>query len=221
MKIFEDLIDVDLDSYSEEISPLRAGELASEYNKYIGDYSANNLAVTNRKILPYLASETHGPNCYNSLLDYLEDRKHKSFLDLGCGSGELLSKIENRSPVCIDLYGCSIHTGEVKYAREVFGLANIIPGDMRNASTIFGNYRFDCILLHCVLQFINEEERIELLLSLSKILNKDGEIIVVDYKDNDCSKMPITESILEEFSITNINSYSRDSIGNIVSFKKK
>ena len=216
---FKELLDVDLNKYTKSILPLRQGALASEYNSVIGDYSRNYLSQKNRIIPVYKSTITHGNHCYDRLLNYLQNIPYKTVLDLGCASGELLHIISKQKNIH-DLYGMSICTGEVKYARDVYNLKNVIPGDMRNCDTIFNGYNFDIILLHCVLQFINTDERILLAKNINNLLTPNtGKLIVVDYRKEECSQMPVTEELLKIYNVENINN-NLFSMGNITVFTK-
>lgn len=218
---FKQRININLDNYSEEILPLRSGELASEYNNLITDYSENILSVTNRIIKPYLSTETHGINCYDRLLNYLKTINFNNILDLGCGSGELLNQINIKNKISIEnIHGLSIHVGEVKYSREKFNLKNVIPGDMRDTHIIYENMKFDVVLLHCCLQFINESERINLFKNIYNNLNINGQILLVSYKNNKNSELNDNTEINKLYTKELVGNFNLKSMGNIYKYTK-
>lgn len=215
---FHDLLNVDVQNYTEIIQPLRQGELASEYNSFIGNYSNQRLSVTNRIIPPYLSTNTHGVNCFDRLLNYIRSKPFTSILDLGCGAGQLLHRIGSQS-VMGSLYGLSICTGEVAYARDVFKLKNIVPGDLRKCDEVFDGFKFDCVILHCVLQFINEIDRIKTAVKISKLLNVEGELLVIDYYNREESKMPNSDELNSIYNINVVGDLALTSMGSIISYK--
>lgn len=219
---FDTLKNIDLEDLSIPIKPLRKGELASEYSARIIDYSKGKFADTDRVINPYNSTHTHGVNCYDRLLEYIHQNPPQgNIIDMGCGSGELLHFIGNTSNIENErLYGTTICIGEVKYARDIYKLENVIPGDMRNCDEIFDKTRFDIIIFHCVFQFITEEDRIETMIKASSILNDNGCILVVDYKDNPCAILPNSKLLNEYFTTEIVGDNDIKSMGLITKFKK-
>jgi len=219
---FKELKNIKLEDLSIPIDPLREGELASEYSSRIIDYSAGKFAVTNRIIPPYNSTATHGDHCYDRLLDYIKNTyKDGNIIDMGCASGELLDHIQKNTNCDRDkLYGNTICIGEVKYARNTLGLSNVIPGDMRKCAEIFEEMEFNMILFHCVFQFIPDNERVDTMLNASKILDKNGKIIVIDYKDNPCVKLPL-DILNQYFEISVVGDKSLNSMGTITEYTLK
>lgn len=215
---FYDLLKVDVSCYTANIPPLRRGELASEYNSFIGDYTRSNLSVKDRIIPAYISTRTHGNGCYDRVLEYIRSQSFVDVLDLGCGAGELLHSIGNTTK-SESLYGLTICTGEVKYARDNFKLKNIIPGDLRKCDEIFKGFRFDCVLLHCVLQFINEVERVDTAVRISNILKPGSELIVVDYKNRTESQMVDSDVLSGIYDIKIVGDPNLISMGTITSYK--
>lgn len=169
-----------------EISKVSRGHLANEYGDRIEDYSQVMSPLTNRFIKPYVTSETHGPQVFDWLVNFIKGCKvdNERILDLGCGAGELLSKLKDD----FEVYGTTIHLGEVKYGREVYGLEDICPIDMREIGDYFEEQYFDYIILHCSLHFISQEER-EILVNdtIWRLLAWKGLLIIVDYKGDQSS----------------------------------
>lgn len=184
---FNELLKVDLDNLKIQIKPVARGHLASEYNDFITDYSAAPVSLTNRKIDPHITSQTHGRNVFSGVLKVISLlKRNNSILDLGCGAGELLLSLKDKPR---DLYGVTIHVGEVKFARK-FGLPNVIPADMRDIDKYFNANSLDIIVAHHCFQFIPMEDRHELCKKILKILRPGGCFIFVDYKGEQSSSLP-------------------------------
>lgn len=177
-----DLKNTPLDKCGRAIAPVSRGHLANEYGDAIQDYSTEKSPLTNRLIKPYITSETHGPNVFDYLVNSVNiDVPYGSnILDLGCGAGEFLSKLSHPKH---NLYGVSIHLGEVKYAREIYGLENVCPIDMREIAKYFDKGFFSCIIAHCCLHFISPEERTFLINeTVYSLLDNFGLLYIIDYK---------------------------------------
>lgn len=215
------LSDSQISSLRIEIPPLRKGNLASEYNSLITDYSTKEVAVTNRKIKPYLSSETHGSNCYDRLLHHFKDIPKGTVLDMGCGAGELLHHIKSKAMFDKqNLYGISIHTGEVLYARNKFSLPNVVPGDMREARNIFTGMKFDTIIFHCVFQFIEVIERLQVMIDCLALLNPNGKILVVNYKDQEDASVDASQ-LSEFFNHRKVEAATFQSMGALYEYTAK
>lgn len=161
-----------------QIKPIYTGAFANEYGDFIMDYSKIQSPLTNRFIKPYVTSETHGQNVFNDLVEFINRLDVLSVLDLGCGAGELLSKLPHGIK-----YGTTIHTGEVEYAKSVYGLNYVLPLDMRDIDSYFSEKSFELVVAHCCLQFISPEERTDLVNNkIHKILTSGGYLIIVNYK---------------------------------------
>ncbi len=183
-QLYNDLKSTPLDLCKRSILPVSRGELANEYGDAIQDYSTEKSPLTNRLIQPYITSETHGENVFDGLVNSVNiDVPYDSnVLDLGCGAGEFLSKLNHPKT---NLYGVTIHLGEVKYARENYGLENVCPIDMREIANYFEDGFFSCIVAHCCLHFITPEERTTLINGpVYNLLDYFGLLYVVDYKGN-------------------------------------
>lgn len=183
---FNELKNKSLSECKREIKPLAKLPNGNEYNSYIADYYKEQIAVTNRFISPYITSQTHG-DVFKDLVPFIKSLKINNLLDLGCGAGEFLSKFKDTD---ITLYGVTIHLGEVKYAREIYQLDNVVGMDMREIDEYFDVSYFDCIIAHCSFNFITNEDRIDVLKRAHKILKQNGYFIVVDYKGIEDTKLP-------------------------------
>ena len=180
--LFHSLVAADPAEVAFKIPPLNTGPFAGEYAGFVADYGALKIAQTDRFIAPYIARETHGAQVYKALAHYLVGTGAKRFLDLGCGSGELLEELKTVPEAA--LIGVTIHTGEVRVARKQRGLPLVLPYDMRFVDDLFPPQSFDCIIAYASLQFIPHPEREELLGKICTLLRDGGIFVEVNYKSN-------------------------------------
>ncbi len=181
----KDLLKVNLENYTKNIEPLGI----DEYNSLIVDYHKELVAVSSRLIPPYVTSETHG-EVFTDLCKFIRSFNFSSVLDIGCGAGECLNNLKVLGFDKNYLYGNTIHVGEVKYARTKYDLPKVYPGDARELSQHFLPNSLDCVIAHCVLQFIKPEERVLVAKEVSKALKPNGLFIVVDYRFDISTGLP-------------------------------
>lgn len=212
---FLNLKNLPLENYFKKIKGVRRGNLASEYNDFIFDYSKEPVSITKRLIKPYITSENHGENVFDGLISLIDNLKVKTILDLGCGAGEFLSKVSNKIEG-LEAYGITIHVGEVRYARDNFKLSNVVPMDMREINQYFNNDYFDCIVAHCCLHFIEPDERLDLLDKVNKLLKIKGYFIIIDYKFNKETGL----SSYNPFLFKEINFKNYNTMGNLMVLQK-
>tara|TARA_R110000744_G_scaffold356455_1_gene463212 strand:- start:173 stop:886 length:714 start_codon:yes stop_codon:yes gene_type:complete len=173
------------------IKPLREGHLGSEYNTWIADYSKEKLAVTDRLVPPScpavdnhdvetMRPQLHGNDIYAHYQDLLKYLKPKSILDLACGDGELLHASKMIVPEA-DLFGVTIHYGEVLAAKEKYNI-ELLPADMRDIDTYFNKDSFDLVVIHAAYQNIVETERVDVARQICQILKKGKHFLLVDYR---------------------------------------
>ena len=86
-------MDTPILSYLMNVKPLNCEW--REYNSVIGDYGGEIISVNNRIVPPYLGSSNHGGKFYDDVIGIVNQLHPKSVIDLGCGAGELLSKIKS------------------------------------------------------------------------------------------------------------------------------
>lgn len=164
-----------------KIKPLRTGDLGSEYNSYIADYETEAISIQGRSMEPYIASDTHGSGIYNGLKTLLRDFNPSSVLDLGCGAGELLSIVREECSNA-DLFGVTIHYGEVLKAKELYNI-DIAPIDMREINKYFKKDSLDLIVIHCAFNFIPQKERLSVANKAINLLKTNGSLLIVNYKN--------------------------------------
>lgn len=164
-----------------EIDPLSRGKYANEYNDCIDFFDKKNIALSDRLIKPYITSETHGERVFDDLYRLINNLEVETVLDLGCGAGEFLNGLRTRGYHKDNLFGCTIHLGEVEYSRAMYDL-NIVPADMREIDLLFNPGSLDLIVAHCCLHFLVPEDRAKVLDAAHQILGEDGYMVIVDYK---------------------------------------
>jgi SAM-dependent methyltransferase len=100
----------------------------------------------------------------------IKKNNYKTLLDIGCGEGAFLDLIKNRVP-SIELFGYEINTSAADTAKN--------KGYRIFDSDIFknnDNIKFDVITVFQVIEHLKNP--IEFLISLRKLLNKDGILII-------------------------------------------
>jgi SAM-dependent methyltransferase len=190
-RTFDDLKGLDardLEKYKVEIKPLNPNW--HEYANLIIDYGKNKVAVSNRLVPPYVTSNAHGQNVWDGLIDLVKDFKPDSVVDLGCGAGEFLFKIKD---LVKEVYGLTIDCGEVSYARDTYGIANVIPADLRDIADYFEEASLDMVVAHKSFDFIADEDRIETMKKIYEVLKPGKWFVHVD----DCFRFH--ESVLPEW----------------------
>lgn len=98
-----------------------------------------------------------------------------SILDAGCGTGELLAKLEHKGYK--NIYGFDISDKAIEYAAKNSS-AQIVKGDLKNTEQLFPNNQFDCIVCNDALYFLSKEEIKNTLSSFAKKLTPNGILIV-------------------------------------------
>jgi SAM-dependent methyltransferase len=214
LKSYIDLRNTPLELCTRHISQVSRGSFANEYGDAIQDYSTEKSPLTNRLIKPYITSETHGVHVFDWLLNLVNGNVPfgENILDLGCGAGEFLSKLNST----FGRFGTTIHLGEVKYARDNYKLENVCPIDIREIENYFVPNFFSCIIAHCSLHFISPEEKTELINGPAyNLLNHFGILIVVDYKGEPSTGV---ENISPRY--LNITPQNYTTMGNLMVLRK-
>ena len=106
---------------------------------------------------------------FKKVSDYIKNEVH---LDYACGPGTFTGIYTNTKSICVDISSKQINYGKEKYAdkAEFFTLDNFN----------FDNYQnyFEVITVLGLLEFINEDESVELINGLYNLLKPGGRIIV-------------------------------------------
>ncbi|BCX15181.1 MAG: S-adenosylmethionine-dependent methyltransferase [Candidatus Parcubacteria bacterium] len=119
---------------------------------------------------------------YNKIINLLtkEVIKHinYNFLDVGCGTGEVLYNLAKNNPQAY-FYGVDISEKMLAKAQDKlkeFPNVKLIKGDIENI--VFKNDRFDYILVSEAFHHLYNPEKI--INKFYQLLNKDGKLIIVD-----------------------------------------
>jgi len=128
-------------------------------------------------------------NSCNIILDYLENIKFKSLLDVGCGTGYLLSRLSNRNLnlVGVDLSDKMIdvcNSKNIKNTKFICASSDNIP--CKN--------KFDVIT--CSESFHHYPDENKVLREIYRLLNDDGYFIIAD---NDDGKYGMISVFFENF----------------------
>lgn len=138
-------------------------------------------ANTERQYKPYINTKTWGKNNFDDFVALLKKLKVKRVLDLGCGAGEMLHKI-GKSQKNTELYGITIDLGEVDFARDVYGLKNVVPIDMREIEDYFDKNYFDAVVVWCAFQYFTIEEKMDICRQAGKLIKPGGYFFDVQYE---------------------------------------
>ena len=122
-KKYDERLKVDLTTFVEKIEPLSQYN-GGEYGPGVVDYTLTKAEYTNRYIPAYTVSKTHGEKVVTAYSQLLDNVPFNNVLELGCGDGEILNYIKKQKED-VDVYGCTIHLGEVRAAKENYGIDSV------------------------------------------------------------------------------------------------
>lgn len=110
--------------------------------------------------------------------------KNTIVLDIGCGTGSLLSIYQNYTS---KIFGIDLSPSMIRIARKKLGQkANIILGSA--TKTEFKTNYFNLITCSLILHELSESVRIEILKEAKRILKNDGKILLIDYHPSPIKK---------------------------------
>jgi len=181
----------ELKTYRKEIKPLNPNW--HEYTNLVVDYGTQKVACTDRLIEPYVTSRSHGLEVFVGLVKLVKDLKPRSLVDLGCGAGDFLYSAHKYGA---KVYGLTIHVGEVLYARDQYKLENVIPADLRDIDEYFTPNSLDMVVVHKAFDFITNEERIETMKRIYRVLKPGKWFVHVD------DSFRFKESVLPEWDFS-------------------
>ena len=119
---------------------------------------------------------------YPAIIEVLEDIEFHTFLDVGCGSGNLIKLITDRIPNVI-YYGIDGNSKNIEAAKEK-KLSNIFLGDCERIDEILSDALFFDMILFCGLlnvQVTNKEKADKILNKTIPRLKSGGHIIITGY----------------------------------------
>ena len=119
---------------------------------------------------------------YPAIIEVLENIEFHTFLDVGCGSGNLIKLITDRIPNVI-YYGIDGNSKNIEAAKEK-KLSNIFLGDCERIDEILSDALFFDMILFCGLlnvQVTNKEKADKILNKTIPRLKSGGHIIITGY----------------------------------------
>lgn len=120
----------------------------------------------------------------------ISEENLKNILDLGIGSGYMLSKVTDENQKCI---GIDFSEKMLEIAGSKFKSKNLIRYDIsKGIPDELKEERFDCILSAYTLHHFNQKEKIEIIKSYSELINK-GCFIIADIAFDSIDKMLIVK----------------------------
>lgn len=109
--------------------------------------------------------------------EYIPTNKHHSILDIGCGDGKFLEMLKNKGHT--DLYGVEIDPQRVKEARDrLSAKESVVETDGVSFLKNRGK-SFDLILMHAVIEHLEDDYVVELLSAIRSSLRPGGTVIVM------------------------------------------
>jgi len=108
-----------------------------------------------------------------NLLKFLPDKESR-ILDAGCGSGGLISFLNQNK--YLKTKGFDLSSAAVKLSKRK--KVNIVKGDIKNIDKIFSNELFDAIISNDTLYFLSNEEISNFIDSCSKSIKFGGLLIL-------------------------------------------
>lgn len=106
---------------------------------------------------------------------FLKDPKiyGKKLLDVGCGPGAFLNEAKKKG---YEVWGLDFDGGNVKVAKERYGIENVYIKSVEEASRDFAGQRFDVVTLFEVLEHLDDPVRF--MAQVKDILSQEGYIVV-------------------------------------------
>lgn len=133
------------------------------------------------------------------LKEKIINKKCKSILDIGIGTGYMLSKIINNQIVSENIYGIDFSTEMLKVAASKFGKMNLIKHDIVKPSIPkkIKENKFDCILSAFTLHHFDDLSKIEIINNYFNLINSNGIFIIADIcfkNQEDFNRVKINEN---------------------------
>lgn len=113
----------------------------------------------------------------NMIQEFVDPKPSESFLDVGCGPGEMAAHLPNN-----DYLGIDYNSNYIEYASRTFGSERhkFLCGGLDQVIELCDNSTFDTILAFGVLHHLSDEEVLDLFSSARILLKPTGKMITVD-----------------------------------------
>ncbi len=111
--------------------------------------------------------------------------ENMSVLDVGCGTGSLLSRYQKFT---CSIFGIDLSPAMINVARKKLGdTANLVVGDATKME--FNDHQFDLITCSFILHEVQQSIRIGILKEAKRVLKSDGRILLIDYHPGPIKKL--------------------------------
>jgi ubiquinone/menaquinone biosynthesis C-methylase UbiE len=112
-------------------------------------------------------------NRYEAAVRFLDLKKDKKVLDVGCGGGVILNYLKGKC----SLYGVDISSKRIELLKNIFGKEVILEKADLNKKTLFEDNFFDIIIMSDVIEHI--VDRNHTLKEIKRILKKGGTLAII------------------------------------------
>jgi ubiquinone/menaquinone biosynthesis C-methylase UbiE len=182
------------------------------YEKFMVDICNGNFVVSdktfsNSKILDCLESETASVVCEAKMVKKIvSEKKIKSVLIVGSGSGRLATEILNIFPN-IKLYEVDKNPAVIRRLKNKFKDRSCRQSILSTASNLpFKDNSIDLVLCYSVFRYIKNIK--ETIAELVRVTDKKGSLIISEAKDKNTFKM-IVQEIMKQKIIFKTNTKSK------------
>jgi len=134
-----------------------------------------NKFYSNKKDYKFIELNLGGwpQNRYEAAVKFIDIKKTDKVLDVGCGRGDLLNYIQNKTN---NVYGIDISKGNIAVAKRLLNKNAKLSIQDITKKTRFPNSYFDIIILTDVIEHI--PDKYSLFIELRRILKKGGIIFI-------------------------------------------
>ncbi len=129
------------------------------------------------------------------IFDIVHAREGVSALDLGCGTGRLLARLQQAGH---PMTGLDFSDAMLAAAQKVAPQADLIKSELQNAPAALGDKTFDCIYAAYSLHHLPDEQKYALLSALKNHLAPEGVIVVGDVSFPDRAGLEAVREAYEE-----------------------
>jgi len=110
---------------------------------------------------------------YREVLGHLEAKSNEAILDIGCGRGELVNECRKLGA---DVIGVDYSQAAVKISKETLNEGIIVRASASDLP--FRNGTFDKIILHAVLEHLDQGDTLKCVREMGRVLKLEGIVLI-------------------------------------------